>query len=255
MPALVAVFRRTASRQCKPRRIMTVGVENQDVAETLQHEEVVQPQEQTTPQETTDVKENSKEYNFRQLERAKSDLEKQNQELQQRLYEIERRSQKSYEEPQEDSNIGPDDLVEGKHLQREIKRLESQLAAYSAVSVESRLKSQYQDFDKVVNKENIERLKQEEPELASTLFANQDLYSKGIAAYKLLKNLNYYKEDPYTMEKDRAKANLSKPKSSSQAGGQLGQTPLHAANAYQQGLTPELRQQLLKEMEEARRGY
>lgn len=234
-----------------------------DVA--IEQEEVVHPQEDNNVQEALapvtegapqneESKESSKEYNFRQLEKSRDELARRVQELESYVQQSQQ-PQSQASSAEEEADIAPDDLVEGKHLKREIKRLESQLQGYQAMSIEGRLRSQYQDFDSVVTKENIEKLKETEPELASTLFASQDLYSKGVAAYKLLKNLGYGPNPQTEMNKERVAQNAAKPRSASQAGGQFGQSPISQAGAYQQGLTPELRQQLLKEMNDARRAY
>ena len=76
-------------------------------------------------------------------------------------------------EDEEEINLAPDDLVEWRHVEKKIKKLEKELKTFqestSQSSAESRLKSQFPDFEKVVNKENVELLKQIEPEMASTL--------------------------------------------------------------------------------------
>lgn len=237
-----------------------MSTETQDV-QAENAEEVVHPQDQQLSdnlssqdsQASEQPEPNSKEYNFRQLEKSRD-------ELQQKVAELEKKVQQSSEpqqkapSPEEDYNLSPDDLVEGKHLKKEINRLEQQLQSYQAMSIETRLRSSYQDFDAVVNKENIEKLKQTEPELASSLLSGSDLYSKGVAAYKLLKQMGYG-SDGYQADKERVQQNAAKPRSVSQAGGQQGPSPIHQANRFQRGLTPELQAQLRKEMEEATQGY
>lgn len=236
-----------------------MSTETQDV-NANHSEEVVHPQDQELSENLSQnesqesQKENSKEYNFRQLERSRDELQHKVAELEKRVQESAQYYTQKQQPQEEDYNLAPDDLVEGKHLRKEIGRLEQQLQSYQALSIETRLRSSFQDFDNVVNKENIEKLKQTEPELASSLLSGNDLYSKGVAAYKLLRQLGYGPNN-YQEDKERVQHNAAKPKSLSQAGGQQSSSPLHQANRFQRGMTPELAKQLRQEMQEATRGY
>jgi hypothetical protein len=237
---------------------MVTATNNQDVEHLL--EEVVQPppenlnQHQESQIESSEKSTNDKEYNFRQLEKSRDELLQKVSELEKRVLEQKQYSPQNQTE-EEEYSLAPDDLVEGKHLKKEIKRLESALQSYQAITIESRLKSQFSDFDSVVSKENIELLKKQEPELASSLLSNPDLYSKGIAAYKMIKNLGLGSTDPYLKEKETVAKNSAKIKSAASVAPSGGNSPLDNANAYAQGLTPELRMQLLKEMEECRKRF
>ena len=57
---------------------------------------------------------------------------------------------------------------------------------------------------------------------------------------------------PVPVEKKKAEINLSKPVSSNAAANSA--TPLGQAHVFENGLTPDLRKQLWKEMENARKG-
>lgn len=225
-------------------------------AENLQQEtqvsqEQVKPQVET-PQEIAQAK------NFRQL-KAKLEAERDEalriaQELQSKL----NPQQQPKVEEEIDYRINPDDLVEGKHLnkfEKKIKKLEDQLKNYQQQSTESnvevKLKNQFPDFDKVVSRENVELLKEAYPELANTLNSSSDLYSKAVSAYTLIKKFGIHQEEPYKADVERAKANAAKPKPLASIAPQQGDTPLSRANAFAQGLTDELRKQLHKEMLDA----
>lgn len=156
-----------------------------------------------------------------------------------------------------DFSIAPDDLAEGKHvakLQKQIKQMEQKFVQYeqrsSYNSAETRVRSEMPDYDTVVNDENIELLKTMAPELAESVAANPDLYSKAKSAYKLIKKFGIHVED--TFQKDRAvvEKNMAKPRPLASVSPQQGNSPLTKANAFANGLTSELAEQLRREMDE-----
>jgi predicted RNase H-like nuclease (RuvC/YqgF family) len=111
--------------------------------------------------------ESNAERNFRalrekteRLEREKDDYARQLAAYQQQM------PQQQQEQPEQDDNLAPDALIEKRHLSRydkKIQKLEAQLKEYQANSVnmsaEAQLKSKYNDFDTIVNKDNLEMLK------------------------------------------------------------------------------------------------
>ena len=157
----------------------------------------------------------------------------------------------------EDFSMAPDELAEGKHiakLQKQIKNLEEKVSqgqrnSYSA-SAESRLRTTYPDFDKVVSQSNIAALSEMFPDVAKTIGDSQDLYSKAVTAYTVIKNLGIYQED-FQQEKKIAATNAAKPRPLTSISPQQGDTPLSKANAFANGLTDELRKTLQKEMFES----
>ena len=222
-------------------------------------EEVVSPQEEhntpevaTAPAEEQKPSASDQEYNWRELRKSRD-------ELQSRVQDLEKMVAPKQEGTEEDLNLAPDDLVEWRHVQKQIKKVEDKLRQYqdvsTEISIESKLKTQFPDFDKVVTKENIEILKRNEPEIAAALIASNDLYSKGVSAYKMLKNLNIYKEDTFEKDRQKAQENLDKPRSLSSVSPQSGNSPLSKANAFAEGLTPDLKKQLYKEMQESRKSF
>lgn len=157
-------------------------------------------------------------------------------------------------------NLKDDDLAEGKDIAKIIKRvnyLEKELKKSqqqsSQMTVETRLKMQYPDIEQVLSQENISRLRDEEPELAYTISMNPDLYSQSVTAYKQIKKLGIHKDTSYDAEKEIIKKNVAKPKPVISLNPQQGESPLSRANAFAQGLTPELKKQLAKEMADIRR--
>ena len=228
--------------------------------------EEIQPtnQEQTTVQEPPvenvpeQPQETQEQINHRALRELKEKAERERDEALRQLESHKTPQQQAPQEQVNEYNIAPDDLVEGKHLSavdKKIKQLEQQVQAYqqqnTTQTVETKLKAQFPDFDQVVSKENIEILSTAYPELANAIGASTDLYSKASSAYTLIKKFGIHKDQANTANIDRVKQNLAKPVPTASLGTQTGESPLTKANAFADGLTPELKKQLLREMLEA----
>lgn len=177
-----------------------------------------------------------------------------------RLVETYKRQQPVQQE--QNYHLAPDDLVEGKHYnqtQQEIKETQQEIKDLKRelhlTTTQLRLKAEFHDFANVVTKENVEELKRIDPDIARVLETSTDLEAIARIAYKSIKNsVLTTQSDPYIDDKLRAQANANKPRSLASVSPQQGESPLSRANAFANGLTDELKQQLLKEMEEARRG-
>jgi chromosome segregation ATPase len=160
----------------------------------------------------------------------------------------------------EDFNLDPDALAEGKHISKvakKIKNLEQKLKSFQQQSTETateaRLKAKYQDFDKVVSKDNVEALRDSHPELWETINSAPDLYNRAVTAYTMIKELRLSPDDSFDAAKIAVQKNSAKPRPLNSVSPQQGDSPLSRANAFEAGLTDELRDQLRKEMELARR--
>lgn len=234
--------------------------DQENVAEEIQQEEVVQPQEEQVAQDSqspevamqTEKSEISdKEKNFIRLRETKEQLERENRELR-KYFESQSKPQPKVEQPEEDDfGVDDDDLVEGKVVKKlysEIKNLRKTYEQEKLATIPDRLRSKYSDFDQVVSVENIEKLKQTEPELYASITSGNDLYAKGVSAYKTLKAMGIVKEDPYVSQKEQVHKNQTRPVSTQAI---KGQGALADANIFAKGLTPELRKQLQQEMSQA----
>jgi hypothetical protein len=217
--------------------------------------EVIEQPKQKTPQES-----------FRELrakvERERSERERLEKEKAELLKQIRNQQPPQEEEEDLEVNLNPTDLAEGQHLskmQKQIKKLRQELNNYKTQATinshEVRIKSEIHDFDKVVTKENLEILNEMEPELAYSIKMNNDLYAQAKSAYKLIKQFGIYTEETMTKEHEKAQKNLAKPRPLNSIKPQEGSSPLSNANAFAQGLTDELKEQLRKEMFEARKNY
>ncbi len=189
-----------------------MATQAENVSEEIQTEEVVQPpKEQEALSQPTQVttqktpEESSKEYNFKQLR----DVNKQ---LEDRLRIYEEKETSSQED-----DLGEEDLVEGKHLKKGLEKLEKLILQKELETVPDKLRDKFKDFDQVVTRENLEKLKETEPELYLTIKNGSDLsasglFAKGVAAYKTLMSLESSTEQTkYMKQKDQVHENHKKP--------------------------------------------
>jgi archaellum component FlaF (FlaF/FlaG flagellin family) len=202
---------------------------------------------------------------FKSIREAKEKVERERDELLNKIIELQNQQVEKKvvytdtDNAEEDFNIDEDALVEGRHVKKvvkEIKNLRSQLKEYQnqthQVAVESKIKTAFPDFEKVVSKENVEILNHQFPEIAESLRDTQDMYSKAAAAYKIMKTFGIYK-DPLEQDRSQALKNSLKPRPLASVNPQQGDSPLSRANAFANGLTEELKEQLRKEMNAAKR--
>lgn len=228
-----------------------------NVAEELQQEEIVQPQEQNAQESQSpevEAKEEkahfSKDENFARLRETKEQLERENRELKE-WAKGQLNPKQPQADPEEDLGIDDDDLVEGKQYKKLYKKLDALEKRYEqekAATIPDRLQTKFKDFDQVVTQENVEKLKNSEPELYASITSGHDLYAKGVSAYKTLKALGIAKVDEFKDQKAQVQQNHSKPMSAQAI---KGQGALSDANIFAKGLTPELKKQLQSEMQDA----
>lgn len=239
-------------------------MENQteNVAEEIQDQAPVQaaeaPAEEivSTPETPETQTQSDKEYNFNQLRKSKELLENRVGELEDYLKRIDVTQQQAPRAPnaQQEFELGDDDLAEGKHLKKvyqELQTLRNQITDEKNAAIPERLKTKFEDFDEVVSKKNIEKLKQREPELYASITSGTDLYRTGVSAYKALKGLGIV-EDNFTNQKDQVQSNHNRPLSTQAI---KGHGALSEKNVFAGGLTPELKKQLQKEMVEAAKAH
>ncbi|TRO46790.1 hypothetical protein E2P60_04570 [Candidatus Bathyarchaeota archaeon] len=144
-----------------------------------------------------DERAQEQERNWRAMRERQKELEMQLQQRDQMINEfIKTQQQKSAPEPQEEafdpgeySTYGGVEKIAGKKLQpleKKIADLEAKLAQQEQQKLLNSMKSQFPDFDDVVNVETLELFEKTEPELAKTIDTS-DPYKFGLQAYKLIK--------------------------------------------------------------------
>lgn len=236
--------------------------EEPEAQEPLQAEpeKVVQPVSQPTiPSVSPENQKHIKE--LREKARQYDSLEREYQETRRRLQEYEAKLPKQ-EVADDDFEISPDEIVEGKHIKkvmqsykRDIKQLRDALENVQkqseSMTAEARLKAAYPDIERVINDENIAMLQEIEPETAAILKSSGDFYNKAVVAYKAIKRTGIFKEDEFAADKERAAKNSLKPRPLASVTQQQGESPLARAGLYQNGLTDEAKGLYWKEMQDA----
>lgn len=225
-------------------------------------------QEEPEVQEQKVVKTSSKEDNFKALREARERAEWERDLLKQQMLEMQKNQRQPVEtvKPQEvekdeiDFNVEDDALIEGRHakkLVQEIRKLKQQVEKTTYQSsqdaTEAKIRAQFPDFEDVVSVENVAMLNQQYPDVAKMLKDTPDVYSKASSAYHIMKRFGIYKDRSYDEEKMKAIKNSQKPRPLASVAPQQGDSPLSKANAFANGLTPELKAQMLKEMADARK--
>ena len=227
--------------------------------QTVESDPVKQPLADRTVQSEVESDIN---INMRALRESKKRIQQERDEMERRLREYESKLHPQ-EAPEDFSlNLGENDLAEGKHLtklQRQTKAMQAEMIKtqqqMQSMLVETRLKSEFPDIDKVVTKDNLDILNELHPEIADTIQNSSNYYNKAKTAYTLLKKLGIHKEDLYAGDREQARINAAKPKPLTSISPQAADTPLSHANAFANGLTEELKIQLRKEMNESARSY
>jgi len=200
------------------------------------------------------------ENNIRALRESKERIQRERDEMARRLQEYESRANPQAPEEDLSLNLGENDLAEGKHLtkiQKQLTRQRDELLRTqqqtNALLVETKLKTEHPDIDKVVTVDNIKSLSELYPEIAQTLNSSTDYYSKAKAAYTMIKKFGIHVDDTFGSDRELAQRNAAKPRPLASVSPQQADSPLSRANAFANGLTEELKVQLRKEMEEATR--
>lgn len=208
----------------------------------------------TNDQQHVKTKKSNEEKNFAALRQKAEKAEYERDLALKRLQELEQQSEES-----DDLSIDDEDIADGKHLKkiqkstaREFKKLKEELYTYKRqaelASTEARIKSTYHDFDDIVNADNLAALRESHPALATSIQSSPDLYTQAVTAYTMIKNLGLAPDKQQVAEKQRAHNNLYKPRPATSVSPQQGDNPLTRANAFADGLTDELKEQLRKEM-------
>ena len=152
-------------------------------------------------------REETKERDFRALRQRQKEMEwelKQKDELLNRFMQTQQpKAQEPIAEPEDaDDDYVPAGRVKGiarkavAPLEKKIQELESKLAQQDQQKLIQNLRTQYSDFDDVVNVDTLEILEKQEPELAATIAQFKDPYKMGLHSYKYIKALGLLDKVP-----------------------------------------------------------
>lgn len=258
-----ATYRRKGTRPTKRKHM------SDEIEESVEQTEEIAENAQAAPpaEESKGADEVQKAEAF--AKRSKDDQDRNWKEARRKMQELERRAQEQEEvikklsvvpqanEDDELDKLGDEDIV----TKAQAKKLAAKMAEQIAMKVikereastyEERLQLKYPDFNQVVTKENIEILKENEPELAESLSYYPDPYKQAIAAYKLLRKAGIGETETVgnlsSKEKEKAIKNGQKPISVNAV---TKQSAIGNAHMFENGLTAELKASLYKEMKEA----
>jgi hypothetical protein len=231
-----------------------VSVEEQSeaVAEATETETTQQEREESAAERK---KRNDQEYNWAEARRKMQELDRQNEEMRKQLSQMQQPPKAN--EDDELDKIADDDIVTKAQVKKLASKMAMQIAQEAikqreASTVDERLQLKFSDFADVVTKENIELLRQQEPELAMSLYHNPDPFAQGVAAYKLLKKVGIGGESVTNkLDRERALKNSQKPISVNAV---AKSSALGEAHKFENGLTKELKNQLWAEMKQAMKG-
>jgi hypothetical protein len=233
--------------------------EEENVSVEQEAQEVVAQTTDTEPQPKTEATsqkpaKDQQAYNWAEANRKMKELSEQNKEMQEQLRKMQTPPSQNSQDDELDK-LADDDIVTKAQAKKMAAKMAREIAQdvirqRENATVDERLTNKFSDFAAVVTKENIELLKQNEPELALSLASNSDPYTQGIAAYKLLKRVGIGEEVKTSVEKKKAEENSQKPVSINAAS---KKSAIGNAHLFENGLTKELKSQLWKEMQEARK--
>jgi ribonuclease D len=212
----------------------TQGADRATESENQHDERQLSPEVKAPPRKGAD-------YNWSEARRKMAELERRSQEQQETINRLQ--AQKAPEE-----ELSPDDLLTVAQLQKVNAKRDQETIRELQKHKEEIVRLRYPDLDQVLSNENLELFEQQEPELAETLTALQgDPIKMRVAAYKMIKK-TLHKDTPPSSEKNKAESNSKKPVSVQSVG---KGSAIGTISAFENGLTPELKKQLYKEMQDA----
>ncbi len=233
--------------------VVEQGITTPEAQEENQQQEAAAQEGQVTSEESSQ-EENSQDRNWRQMRQSLEELRQANNRLTEEIG-----SQRRASQPQEATKGADWEAVEGSDLltkEQTLNAAEKIAAEAVKKALQQRehaeapklIEDQHKDYSLVVTPENVERLKQTNPRLAASLGDIKDPYAQGTLAYAYIKSTGIYKESGDPATRQRALDNSKKPMSVTAT---KSSNALESANAYANGLTPDLKAQLWKEMQTA----
>jgi hypothetical protein len=232
----------------------TQSVTTEEVAppsDSEQQQDVRQEEVQQAQEHVID----DQERNWREARRKMQELERRTEEQEELIRRMQNQQAPAHEED-ELAKLADDDIITVKQHKQMSAKIARQVAEEAirereASTVDERLKNRFTDFNDVVTKENIDLLKQQDPELAMSLYAlAQNPYEQAVAAYKMLMKTGIGDMAKKQPQKAKAIENSKKPVSVQSV---TKSSAIGNVHNFENGLTPELKKQLNKEMEDARK--
>lgn len=212
--------------------------ETKDVTDQTVVEPEVKTEDQSQEQEAQKSQEKSKEYNFARMREKQESLEQEVKELRQKQ---EPQPQKEVDEL---AGLSDDDILTvaqtkklaARQAEEIVKRL---MKERENASLPEKTRSKYEDFDAILNEENIKKLEKQEPGLADACSKASNPWE---ATYKVLKKFIVpAKEEKAVKGEKELNDNLALPTPSIAAG---NTRPLNNANIWAKASKEELYKQM-----------
>lgn len=231
--------------------------ENTNVEEPVPQDVVESPESDAQPEVKPDQHEAKRRKdeatNWAEANKKLREMQEHNRALAEQVKQL----QKPPAQPEVDEldKLADDDILTKGQAKKLAEKMARQIAQeaikhHQNSTVDDRLQAKFPDFADIVTPEAIEELKQTEPELAFSLSNTPDPYAQGVAAYKLLKRMGKVENMADLPEKKKALQNSQKPVSVNSV---VKNSAIGNAHLFENGLTPELKKSLWKEMEDARK--
>lgn len=223
--------------------------ENMSVVEETSEAVAQATESQSAPNASDERSRNDAAYNWAEARRSMQERDRQIQELQNQVNRLSQPPEKD-----ELENLAKDDILNVDTAQKLIRREAAKIAAQvikqrEASTVDERLQSKFPDYREVVTPENIELLKRNKPAVARTLAKMaDDPFDQCVEAYEWIKQMSPSKST--SLEKERAIKNAQKPVSINAA---TKSSAIGDVHIFENGLTPELKAQMWKELQEAKK--
>ena len=208
----------------------------------------------TEPIESKEPRPGTKEYNFRQLEKEKKEIERRLQEQEQRNREMQQAlmqgltgSRQPEKKEEELPALNPDDIPEWRHVTNVAEKIAEKKffelqKKKELEELPKRVKAKFADYDEIVTADNVKELETTNPELANAISRADDPWTATYSVLKVLKGKP--KADPVALEEaQKIQENEKKPNSINAVS---KQGALKNANAF----AKKSKEQLYKEMME-----
>ena len=205
-------------------------------------------------------KESQKDFNMRTMREQKEAAERKMKEMenaynQRQQWEMQQQyKQPQYNQPQQQTtdeiNIADEELIDGRQLkkilaqaeQRNNERIQRLAQESAAMAAATRLKTQFTDFDRVVNTDAMKDLATIYPEEYQAALATKDVYAAGKTLYNMIKNFGILdmhdapapaqKQNTYQDQDRRIQNNLTKPRTAAKVGMQADGSTLGQLGDY-----------------------
>lgn len=163
------------------------------------------PEDQEAQANPAPIQDNSKEYNFERLRRSKEASDAQVRELSQTVEAL--KQQINHMAPRQDNSNDPysyyglerggiletEKMVEILQKQEKIleekidRRTRANLEKFDKENYQEKIRTQYPDFDQVINEKTVAKLEEDDPEFAQSLSEIPDPYKRAKLAYTKIK--------------------------------------------------------------------